>query len=253
MDESIRSDTALTEVQVELPEALREPTRSKNLLFMVLFTVASMVVGVSNIAIVPILLPEQIAILMRGNQASIFSLILGLSSLVGVLTNPIVGMLSDRTTSRLGRRRPWYIVGGVLTVIDILLMAHATSLLAVALEWIILQVPINMLYVTLSAIIPDQVPLRQRATFSALAGGPGVLLGGLFGQILVAQFFKGLSAAYTSLAITIAIMAALFLLVLREVPLSKEHVPQLRARHALAMLKPLASRGISLWSGCRAA
>src|SRR5260370_1895570 len=103
-----------------------------------------------------------------------------------------------------------------------------------------------MLNVTLSAIIPDQVPLRQRATFSALAGGPGVLLGGLLGQVLVAQFFTGISAAYTSLAITIAIMVALFLLVLREVPLPKAYVPQMQARHVLAMLKPLARRDFAL-------
>ncbi len=79
-----------------------------------------------------------------------------------------------------------------------------------------------------------------------VSGREGILLGGLFGQILVAQFFTGIPAAYTSLGIIIAIMVALFLLVLREVPLPREHVPSLQATHALAMLKPLGRRDFAL-------
>src|SRR5213079_1140793 len=89
-------------------------------------------------------------------------------------------------------------------------------------------------------------PIRQRATVSAFAVGLGVLLGGLFGQILVASFFTAIPAAYTSLAVTIAIMVGLFLLVLRDTPLPKEHVQPLRVEHALAMLKPLAHREFAL-------
>src|SRR5260370_10052354 len=138
MDEPIVSDVALPQMQVELPEALQEPTHSKNLPYMALFTVASMVIGVGNIGIATILLPEHIAILTRGNQTSIFSLILGLGAVAAVVTNPVVGMFSDRTTSRWGRRRPWYIAGGVLTVVDILLMAYAPSLLLLAAGYIFL-------------------------------------------------------------------------------------------------------------------
>src|SRR5260370_37784681 len=246
MGESIVPEVKSSPMHVELPEALQEPTRAKNLLFMVLYTVASMVIGVGNITIGSVLLAEHIAIFAAKNQTTIFSLILGLGALVAVLTNPVVGMLSDRTTSRWGRRRPWYIAGGVLTVLDRLLMAHAPSLLLVAIGYIVLQVTINGLQVTLSTIIPDQVPLRQRATISALSSGPGTLFGGLFGQILVARFFIGISAAYTALAITIAIMVALFLLVLREAPLPKEHVPQMQVKQVLTMLKPLGRRDFAL-------
>ena len=246
MDESIISDVSLPSMHVELPEALREPTRAKNLLFMVLYTIANMVVGVSNIAIATILLPEHIATFASKGQTNIFSMILGVGAVAAVLTNPVVGMFSDRTTSRWGRRRPWLIAGGALTVLDLFLLAIAPSLLAIAIEWIILEIGVNIIIVALSAIIPDQVPLRQRATVSALSAGFGVLLGGLFGQILVSQFFTTISAAYTSIAISVAIMVALFLLVLRDVPLPKDHVPQLQARQALAMLKPLGRRDFAL-------
>lgn len=173
MAEMLSSEVAGASLPVELPEALAEPTRSKNLLFMVLFTIANMVVGVANITIATILLPEHIATLTSSNQTGIFSLIMGLGALAAVLVNPLMGMLSDRTTLRWGRRRPFYIAGGVLGVLDILLMSRASTLLTLAIGFIVLLIAINTLLVALSAIIPDQVPLSQRATISALAGGPG--------------------------------------------------------------------------------
>jgi len=231
---------------VELPEALQEPTRAKSLLFMALYGVACMVAGVANISIATILLPAQVASLASGNETGIFSLILGVSSVAAVLTNPLAGMLSDRTTSRLGRRRPWFIAGGVLTVVDLLLMARAPSLLVVASGYIFLQIAINMIAVALSAIIPDQVPIHQRATVSGLGTGLGFLLGAVLGQTLVARFFTAIPAAYTSLAVTIAIMIFLFLLVLRDLPLPKEHVPAFGVKHVLTMLKPLVHRDFAL-------
>jgi MFS family permease len=246
MAESLSSDLAGASLDAEVPEALAEPTRSKNLLFMALYMAANMVIGVGNITLASILLPEHIAILTSTGQTTIYSLILGLGALAAVLTNPVVGMFSDRTTSRLGRRRPWYITGGVLTVVDILLMAHAASLLLLAIGYVVLQIGIVMILVTLSAILPDQVPVRQRATISALASGPGVLLGGLVGQILVAQVFTSIPAAYTSLAITIAVMVALFLLVLREVPLPRQHSQPLQMKQVSSMLQPLGRQDFAL-------
>src|SRR5260370_27556868 len=246
MKETSISDTTISPLQAELPEALREPTRTKSLPFMVLYMVANMVIGVGNIAIATILLPEHIATLTSTGQTDVFSLILGLGALAAVLTNPIVGMLSDRTTSPLGRRRPWYITGGLLTVLDIFLMARAPSLLLLALSYLVLEIAITIFLVALSAIIPDQVPVRQRATISALAGGPGVLLGGLVGQVLVAQVFTALPVAYVSLAVTIAIMVALFLIILREVPLAKEQFSARQGNQALAILKPLGRRDFAL-------
>ncbi len=98
----------------------------------------------------------------------------------------------------------------------------------------------------LSAIIPDQVPVRQRATASAFASSLGVLLGGVFGQILVVRYFAEVQAGYTSLAVTIAIMVTLFLLVLREVRLPREHVPPLHVKHVGNMLKPFTHRDFTL-------
>ncbi|MFL5665954.1 MAG: MFS transporter [Ktedonobacteraceae bacterium] len=249
MDESIVPESVVfQEAPMELPEVLQEPTSSKHPLFLVLYGVANMVIGIGNITLATVLLPRQIASMVSGNQTGTFALIVGLGAVAAVLTNPLVGMLSDRTTSRFGRRRSWLVAGGVLTVVAVLLLSIASSLLLVVVEWIFLEIAINLVQAALTAILPDQVPVRQRATVSAFAAGLGTLLGGLFGQILVAQVFKEIQAAYTSIAVTIVIMLALFLLVLREVPLSREHVPPFRIKHILAAywLDPLANRDLFL-------
>jgi MFS family permease len=243
MDESIisRSGGSL-ETEHSLPEVLREPTSSKSPLFLVLYGVANMVIGVGNITLSSIVLPLHIDSVVSANQTTIFSLVVGIGAVAAMLTNPLAGMFSDRTTSRFGRRRSWLIAGGILTVVATLLLSLASSLLLVVLEWIFLQVAINIVQAALSALIPDQVPVRQRATVSAFAAGFGTLLGGLVGAILVAQVFRGIQAAYTSIAVAVFIMLSLFLLVLRELPLPRENVPPFRFKSlftGFSVLNPL--------------
>ena len=163
MDEVIVSDVAVSQTHEALPEALQEPTRTKNLLFLVLYGVASMVIGVSTIAISSVLLPEHVASFVSAGQTTVFSLILGVGAVAAALTNPLAGMLSDRTTSRWGRRRPWLIAGGVLTVADLLMLSVAPSLLVVAIGWIVLQIATSTLQVALLAILPDQVSVQNQS------------------------------------------------------------------------------------------
>jgi MFS family permease len=205
-----------------------------------------MAIGMANISLTAILLPAQINSLVSSNQTGIYSLIVGLGAVAAVLTNPVAGLFSDRTTSRLGRRRPWLISGGVLTVIVALLLSIAPSLAVVAVEWVFLQVAINIIQAAVSSIVPDQIPVAQRANASALTNGVGVMLGGLIGDILIAQAFKTIQGGYTAIAIGVIITLALFFLVLRDVRLPKEHIPAFSAQKALSALKPLAERDFLL-------
>src|SRR5437763_15694679 len=129
MDESLVPESIVSQkALVELPEVLQEPTSSKRPLFLVLYGVANMVIGIGNITLATVLLPRQIATMVSANQTGTFALIVGVGAVAAVLTNPLVGMLSDRTTSRFGRRRSWLVAGGVLTVAAVLLLSTASSL-----------------------------------------------------------------------------------------------------------------------------
>jgi maltose/moltooligosaccharide transporter len=82
--------------------------------------------------------------------------------LTGLIVQPIVGHLSDRTWNRLGRRRPYFLVGAVLTTLALLWMPNAPALwVAAGLLWI-MDASINVSMEPFRAFVGDQLPPRQR-------------------------------------------------------------------------------------------
>src|SRR2546421_5285107 len=151
----------------DVPEALQIPTKAASPGFQLLLTLANMVIWLSILPIGQILLPTQIAALNGANKFSYLTIATVVGVLAAVITNPIAGALSDRTTSRLGRRRPWFLVGSMLSAATLALMANATSFVVLVIWWAIFHIAANAILAGLSAVVPDQVPVRQRATVSA--------------------------------------------------------------------------------------
>jgi MFS family permease len=87
-----------------------------------------------------------------------------------LIGNAFWGRLSDRTTSRLGKRRPWMVVGmtGGTTGLAIIVVAH--SILLVAVGWCIAQLFYNAALSALVATVPDRVPVGQRGLITGLVG-----------------------------------------------------------------------------------
>src|SRR5262249_2672724 len=59
------------------------------------------------------------------HKALTLALVLAPGLIVALLTNPFVGLLSDRTPGRFGRRRPYIVVGTLVTVVGLGVMALA--------------------------------------------------------------------------------------------------------------------------------
>ena len=58
--------------------------------------------------------------------------------LTGLIVQPIVGNLSDHTWGRLGRRRPYFLIGAILSSIALILMPQSSALwMAAGLLWIL--------------------------------------------------------------------------------------------------------------------
>ena len=91
------------------------------------------------------------------------ALVTGVGSLLAIVSNPLFGRLSDRTTSALGMRRPWMIVGLVGGAVGTLTVALALGIGVVLVGWCIAQVFLNALLAAQAAILPDHVPTVQRA------------------------------------------------------------------------------------------
>lgn len=60
--------------------------------------------------------------------------------ILAVIANPLFGRLSDRTTSRLGMRRPWLLGGSVTGVLGLLVIALSNTVPGILIGWCIAQV-----------------------------------------------------------------------------------------------------------------
>ncbi|MBK7705140.1 MAG: MFS transporter [Acidobacteria bacterium] len=82
--------------------------------------------------------------------------------LTGLLVQPIVGAMSDRTWNRLGRRRPYFLVGAVLASICLILMPNSSAVwMAAGLLWI-MDASINITMEPFRAFVGDKLPEEQR-------------------------------------------------------------------------------------------
>ncbi|MCR9194521.1 MAG: MFS transporter [Hyphomonas sp.] len=110
--------------------------------------------------------------LQQGNMAPIYSYLgadeaaIPLLSLAGPMTGlivqPIVGALSDKTLSRFGRRTPYFIIGAIMCSVGLFFMPFSSSLLmAVSLLWI-LDAGNNMTMEPYRAYVSDRLEPEQR-------------------------------------------------------------------------------------------
>src|ERR687892_1709677 len=117
------------------------------------------------------------------------ALVTGIGALLAMVGNPFFGKLSDRTTSRLGTRRPWMVIGLVGGSLGILTVALAPNVGVVLVGWCIAQLLFNALLAALAAVLPDQVPPAQRGLVSGFLG-VCVPIASVSGTFLV-QLFTG--------------------------------------------------------------
>jgi MFS family permease len=97
-------------------------------------------------------------------------LILGIGAIAALLGNPFFGRLSDRTTGRWGRRRPWMVGGSIVLAVCLFAIAVANSVLVLIVAWFVAQLAANACFAAYLATIADQIPPQQSATVTALGG-----------------------------------------------------------------------------------
>lgn len=88
--------------------------------------------------------------------------------LTGLLVQPIVGYYSDRTWTRLGRRRPYFLVGAILASLALIAMPNSSSLwMAAGLLWV-LDASVNISMEPFRAFVGDKLPPEQRKSGFAM-------------------------------------------------------------------------------------
>lgn len=82
--------------------------------------------------------------------------------ITGLLIQPIIGSMSDRTWNRLGRRRPYFLVGAILASMALFIMPDSSAVwMAAGLLWI-LDASINITMEPFRAFVADKLPEEQR-------------------------------------------------------------------------------------------
>ena len=166
--------------------------------------------------------------------------------LTGFIVQPIIGAMSDRTWGPLGRRRPYFLVGAILSSFALLLMPNAGSLaqwllpnlpkfyMAALLLWV-LDASINVSMEPFRAFVADKLPEEQRGMGFAMQSffiGVGAVVAGLLPYVLrnwfhVSSEADGANALPTNVKISFYVGAVAFLTaVLWTVISTKENPPE---------------------------
>lgn len=105
----------------------------------------------------------------------------------GLVIQPIVGHMSDKTWNRLGRRRPYFLVGAIFASLALLLMPNSPALwVAAGMLWI-MDASINISMEPFRAFVGDMLPDEQRTRGFAMQSffiGTGAVVGSLLPYVM---------------------------------------------------------------------
>jgi MFS family permease len=136
------------------------------------------------------------------------------AAVVGILIQPTVGSISDYTTSRWGRRKPYIVFGTLLDIVFLLGIATGSSVLVLAAFMLLLSVSTNIARGPFQGYVPDLVAEPQVGLASGMVGMMQVV-GNVTGFLLV-SISVGLGVMELSLvAVAIVELATMLSVVLR--------------------------------------
>ena len=165
--------------------------------------------------------------------------------LVGMIVQPIIGHYSDRTWNKLGRRKPYFLVGAILSSIALVVLPNSgllTSILPVL--WMgagmvmIMDASFNVSMEPFRALVADNLPESQRTSGFAIQTfliGIGAVVGSALPSLLAQMGFSqeaGASGVADNIRYSFYIGAVVFMAaILVTVFFSKEYPPEQYAQY----------------------
>jgi MFS family permease len=201
--------------------------------FITLYTLAYISTCLVFLAPALVSLALKVNSLVGTDQApNSLSLVTGIGGLVSLFGNPFFGRMSDRTSSPLGMRRPWMVIGLVGGSFGILVVALAPNIAVVLVGWCIAQLFFNALLAAMVAVLPDQVPAVQRGL---VAGVLGVCLpiASVTGTFVVQLFTGNLLAMFLGPCAIGGFFIVVFAVTLKDRRLAKADKPTWSLRELL--------------------
>lgn len=220
-----------------------EPRRRVSARWIALFATAWFGIWMAQLTPIQLLLPQQVNAANPTkywvDSVVAFGVISGIAGVCALIAYPLTGALSDRTTSRFGRRRPWILAGTVLFAVSLLLLGLQTTMVGIGVFWSLALTGFCVVSAAITATISDQVPVNQRGVVSAWVSAPQAI-GTVVGLALVLALGSAivLSAGtlqFIGYAMMAVLLAALVLPFLLNIP--DEVLPRvLRPKFSLRIL-----------------
>jgi len=165
----------------------------------------------------------------HSNATTVLSIVMAISGIAALISAPIFGRISDRLTTRLGRRRPLLIGGAVLLAIGAPVTYSAGSLGILVIGSVLTFLGVAAVTVACTAILADQYSPDRRGPASALIG-LSLPVGAVIGLFL-AQLVSGSLLAQFLIPAAIGIIGVILLAVrLPDRAITKAEVPTFTAR-----------------------
>ncbi len=143
--------------------------------------------------------------------------------IIAMLVQPAAGMISDRSLSRFGRRRPYILIGAIFDCVFLAAIALSWNYLALLIAILLIQVSSNVSHGPLQGLIPDLVPEDQRGRASAVKSVmellPIILVGLTIAKLLGAGHLDWAIFATGASLLAVTLITMLFV---KETPLQEK-------------------------------
>ena len=171
---------------------------------------------------VPVFLKDEF-----GLSATLIGFIMTWDNYLNMFVQPVVGERSDQTRTRIGRRKPWMLVGAPLAAIFFILVPMMRSVVGIMFAILLTNLSMALFRAPTVALLGDLFPSQQRSTANGiinLMGGLGAILAFLLGGLLFNRFGKIAPFAFGSIAMILALLA--IIIFLREPPVPEEEIDE---------------------------
>jgi MFS family permease len=149
-------------------------------------------------------------------RATSLSLVTSVGLILPTLLTPLIGMLSDRTRSKWGRRAPWIVAGGVSGAALLCLMPLVPSIAVLVILWSLLQLAVGLAQGPLGATVADRVPEKQIGAASGITG-LAAYFGAIIGAIVTGSLFAAIGlASYFPIALVLVLCTLPFVFFARD-------------------------------------
>ena len=122
-------------------------------------------------ALLTVVIPAEVLRFVPETQKGVYlGLLFASGAVMAMVISPISGALSDRSTLRLGRRRPFVIAGVLLNCLGLVAMRYAPTYASYIGGLLVVQTATNFAGGAFNGLIPDLIPRSQRGLTSGVMG-----------------------------------------------------------------------------------